>query len=100
MSRKSMPYRLEEGAIQRMKFSCKAAVACAAAAKRREKKQRKIALSAAVAACVVLAVCVFVNALQPTNYERFIIQVAEAPIDALYEMSADVVEYAEDINLL
>lgn len=97
MSRKSMPYRLEEGAMQRMKFGCKAAVACAAAAERRGRKQRRAAISAVVAVSVVIAICVFATALQPTHYERFIVQVAEAPIDALYEMSADVVEYAEDI---
>lgn len=95
-----MPYRLEEGVMERIKFGCRAAVACVAASKQRERKQRRIALSTAVAACVVLAVFVFINALQTTDYERFIIQVAEAPMDVLYEMSADFVEYAEDTTLL
>lgn len=50
-------------------------------------------------ACVVLALFVFADFAQTTSYEQFLTKVADAPMDTLYEMSADVVEYAEDITL-
>jgi hypothetical protein len=34
------------------------------------------------------------------NYDVFIEQLADMPVDVLYDMSVDVVEYESDITLL
>lgn len=96
---KSMPYRLEEGALERLKFSSRVAIADAVSQRDRRQRGAKLGFSVALVACVVLALFVFADFAQTTSYEQFLTKVADAPMDTLYEMSADVVEYAEDITL-
>ena len=101
-SMKQMPYRLDEGAIETMKMRSMAAVARAAS----ERQNRgyswvwQLGVGVAVAAFALLAVWNMALKAEQTSYDRLIEQVASAPVDVIYEMSADVVEYAEDITLL
>ena len=49
----------------------------------------------------VLLLFVAVSYLTPAgNYDVFIEQLADMPVDVLYDMSVDVVEYESDITLL
>lgn len=97
---KQMPYRIESGAIELMKFRTKAAIERKAA----KMAQRKIVLRwvAPLAAALFAGVALFayIESAEPTHYELLMEQVADAPADVLFEMTADIVEYAEDITLL
>ena len=100
MSKNSlMPYHLEQGAMEMMKIRSKAAVARAAATKN-DGKIFRWSVSIAVVTCAFLALFVFVDSFKPTHYELLMEQVAEAPVDGIYEFAADIVEYAEDTTLL
>lgn len=94
-----MPYHLEQGAMEMMKIRSKAAVARAAATKN-DGKIFRWSVSIAVVTCAFLALFVFVDSFKPTHYELLMEQVAEAPVDVIYEFAADIVEYAEDTTLL
>lgn len=97
---KQMPYRIESGAIELMKIRTKAAIERKAA----KMAQRKIVLRWAVPLAAALfagvALFAYIESAEPTHYELLMEQVADAPADVLFEMTADVVEYAEDITLL
>lgn len=97
---KQMPYRIESGTIELMKIRTKAAIERKAA----KMAQRKIVLRwvASLAAALFAGVALFayIESAEPTHYELLMEQVADAPADVLFEMTADVVEYAEDITLL
>lgn len=99
-----MPYHLEEGGIELMKMRAKATVTRFAAEEvSRRVLFRRWSVGVAVAACVVLVVLGSWFAGKPMEVNHFDIlmeQVANAPIDVIYDMSIDAVEYAEDINLL
>ena len=48
-----------------------------------------------------LLLFVTVNHLtRPANYDLFVEQLADVPVEVLYDMSVDVVEYEEDMSLL
>ena len=58
------------------------------------------ALPLAAALFVGVALFVYVESAAPTQYELLMEQVADAPADVVFEMTADIVEYAEDITIL
>ena len=95
-----MPYRLESGAMELMKIRSKAAIA----RKQAQSVKRKMVLRWALPLAAVLFAGVvlfgYVESVEPTHYELLMEQVADAPADVIFEMTADIVEYAEDINLL
>ena len=97
---KQMPYRIESGAMELMKIRTKAAIERKAA----KMAQRKIVLRWVVPLAAALfagvALFAYIESTGPTHYELLMEQVADAPADVLFEMTADVVEYAEDITLL
>lgn len=96
---KSMPYRITEGEIELMKVRSSAAIARAAAAKT---KRRAVGWGVSLATAMG-ALLLFVTVgrfAQPANYDVFVEQLADVPIEVLYDMSVDAVEYEEDINLL
>ena len=69
---KSMPYRLEEGALERLKFSSRVAIADAVSQRERRQRGAKLGFSVALVACVVLALFVFADFAQTTSYEQFL----------------------------
>ena len=97
---KQMPYRIESGAMELVKIRSMAAIERKAA----KMAQRKIVLRwvAPLAAALFAGVALFayIESAEPSHYELLMEQVADAPADVLFEMTADVVEYAEDITLL
>lgn len=95
-----MPYRIESGAIDLMKIRSKSAVERKAAQIVQRKMVLRWAVPLAVALFVGVALFGFVELTEPTHYELLMEQVADAPADVLFEMTADVVEYAEDITML
>lgn len=96
---KSMPYRIAEGEIDLMKIRSSAAIVRAAATRERRRALRW-GVSIAMAMSVLL-LFVAVSYLTPAgNYDVFIEQLADMPVDVLYDMSVDVVEYESDITLL
>ena len=97
---KQMPYRIESGAIDLMKIRSKSAVERKAAKIGQRKMLLRWAVPLAVALFVGVALFGFVEFTEPTHYELLMEQVADAPADVLFEMTADVVEYAEDITML
>lgn len=97
---KSMPYRLEDGAMERMKIRACAAVRGQQAKSNKGARVLRWSLSFAVAVVLCFVVLGYMELTEPTYYEQFMELVAEAPEDALYELSADMVEYAEDMTLL
>lgn len=97
---KQMPYRIESGAIDLMKIRSKSAVERKAAKIVQRKMVLRWAVPLAVALFAGVALFGFVEFTEPTHYELLMEQVADAPADVLFEMTADVVEYAEDITML
>lgn len=96
---KSMPYRLAEGEMELMKIKSSAAIARAAAAKSR---CRAVSWGVSLATAVgALLLFVTVNHFtRPANCDIFVEQLADVPVEVLYDMSVDVIEYEEDISLL
>lgn len=96
---KSMPYRIAEGEMELMKIKSSAAIARAAAAKT---KRRAVSWGVSLATAMgALLLFVTVNHFtRPANYDLFVEQLADVPVEVLYDMSVDVVEYEEDMSLL
>lgn len=97
---KSMPYKLEEGAMERMKIRANAAIAQQSAASVRHTGSFRWAISFAALLVIGVAMWSYFEVNKTTNYQTFMEQIAEAPVDVLYEISADFVEYEDDITLL
>lgn len=97
---KQMPFHIESGRIDLMKIRTKAAIERKAAKVSQRKLVLRWALPLAVALFAGVALFGFVELTEPTHYELLMEQVADAPADVLFEMTADVVEYAEDITML
>ena len=97
---KSMPYKLEEGAMERMKIRANAAIAQQSATTSRQTFSFKWAISVAALLVIGLAVWGYLEADKSVHYQVLMEQIAEAPVDVLYEISADFVEYEEDITFL
>ena len=97
---KQMPFHIESGRIDLMKIRSKAAIERKAAKVSQRKLVLRWALPLAVALFAGVALFGFVELTEPTHYELLMEQVADAPADVLFEMTADVVEYAEDITML
>ena len=96
---KSMPYRIEEGELERLKIASRAAVA-RASAERTPHFVWRLALPAAALGAIAIAVVCCVAFFTPSHYDTLIDQLADAPEEVLYEITADVVEYQDDITLL
>ncbi len=91
---KQMPYNTPEDFLSRSNFANKAAVRRAAHRPRRNYGRW---LATAIAASALIAVVV-VGALhmgQPSSYDDYLEQLSEAPIDMVYDITCDVVEYPE-----
>jgi hypothetical protein len=97
---KTMPYRIEPGAIDMVKIRSKAAIERRAAKVARRRVTLRWVLPFAAAIFIGVALFGYVELAEPTHYELLMEQVASAPADVLFEMTADIVEYAEDITML
>ena len=97
---KSMPYRLESGELELMKFRSKAAIERKCAKVDKRNRALRWALPLAAALFVGVALFGYVESAVPTQYELLMEQVADAPADVVFEITADIVEYAEDITML
>lgn len=106
MSMKQMPYRVPEGAMEEMRIRCHAAVKRAEADGRKRKVGYRwaVSLAAAVVGVFILVVS-FVpgrndDELTSPHYDRLMSMIQDAPVDVVYEMSVDAVEYYEDLSML
>lgn len=95
-----MPYRLDEGEMDRMKICSKAAVFAATTESRRSRGVWRWAATA-VAVCLAAVVIVgYWGIFSPSHYDRLVEQLADAPMDVLYEMSSDIIEYQDNADFL
>lgn len=106
---KQMPYRVEEGAVERAKFRAKMAVREAKAAQESQPSRSIVTLKPAlrwalsgVAATVLLliAVSIFMRNQEQHGMERLISEMRSASEEVIYEQMADVVYYAESESSL
>ena len=106
---KQMPYRVEEGAVERAKLRAKMAVREAKAAQEMQQSHSGVTVKPAlrwalsgVAATVLLLIAVSIFMQKRENYgmERLISEMRSASEDVIYEQMADVVYYAESENSL
>lgn len=106
---KQMPYRVEEGAVERAKFRAKMAVREAKAAQESQPSRSIVTLKPAlrwalsgVAATVLLliAVSIFMQKHENHGMERLISEMRSASEEVIYEQMADVVYYAESESSL
>lgn len=91
-----MPYRLDEGALERAKMRSRAAVY---AASQRSRIMRSVRWAAAIAGVACLAIIAFVGyeaKPEPTPMERLIAEMHEAPLDVIYDMTLDSSLYVEE----
>jgi hypothetical protein len=108
---KQMPYRVEEGAVERAKLRAKMAVREAKASQQMQQgaPQERVALRPAlrwalsgVAATVLLllAVSIFMQNDNRNAMERLVCELNLASEELVYEQMADVVYYAEEDSSL
>ena len=104
---KQMPFRVEEGAIERAKYRAKMAVREAAYATegRSHKVQWRWATAMAVAAVVVVGVIGLVKyhdeLFKPKSpMEQLFAEMKSAPDELINEWAADAGYYLEDVNSL
>ena len=107
MKMKQMPYRIEEGAVERAKYRAKMAVREIAHPKEEtpHRVQWRWASAVAVAAVVAVGVFGFVqfgdNILhKPTPMEALIAEMQSASDDIIYDMAVDGGYYLEEENRL
>lgn len=107
MKMKEMPYRVEEGAIERAKYRAKMAVREAAHPTEQpsHKVQWRWASAVAVAAVIVVGIVGFVkyydDIFKPISpMEELIAEMKSAPDEIIYDMSVDSGYYLEDVNSL
>ncbi len=107
MEMKKMPYKVEEGAIERAKYLAKMAVREAAHPTERHphKVQWRWASAMAVAAVVVVGVIGFVkhydDIFKPMSpMEELIAEMQNASDDIIYDLSVDSGYYLEEENQL
>lgn len=107
MKMKQMPYKIEEGAIERAKYRAKMAVREVAHPKEKapHRVQWRWASAVAVAAVVAVGVFGFVqfgdNILhKPTPMEALIAEMQSASDDIIYDMAVDGGYYLEEENRL
>ena len=99
---KQMPYKVEEGAIERAKYRAKMAVREAAHPTERTsyKVQWRWASAVAMAAVVVVGVFCFVKyhdtPAKMTPMEKFIAEMQTASDDVINEFAADYAYYLEE----
>ncbi len=100
---KQMPYRIEEGAIERAKYRAKMAVREAAnptpAPTHRHYALRWVFSTLTIAATLALAVFFYIDS-QKMDFEAFVAEMHQAPLDVVNDMTADVIYYAEEENQL
>ena len=103
---KQMPYKVEEGAIERAKYRAKMAVREAAhpTEHRSHKVQWRWASAVAMAAVVVVGVFCFVKfydtPIKQTPMEKLIAEMQTASDEVIYELAADYAYYLEEENQL
>ena len=93
---KQMPYRMDEGALERAKMRSRAAVY---AASQRSKIMRSVRWASAIAAAACIALIVFVGyKAKPelTPMECLIAEMHEAPLEIIYDMTLDSSLYVEE----
>lgn len=102
-----MPYKLREGAIEQAKYRAKLAVREAAHPAKHSSRnvQWRWASALAVAAVVVVGVIGFVkhydDVVKPMSpMEELIAEMKSAPDDVIYDWSADMNYYVEDVSSL
>ncbi|MBQ5753436.1 MAG: hypothetical protein IIV91_04455 [Alistipes sp.] len=103
---KEMPYRLPEDGLEVTRIRCHAAVKRAEAECRVRRRSYRWAVSLAtvvVGVFVVLAGLEYVGRdteFTSPHYEKLMSMMENAPVDVVYDMSVDAVEYYEDVSML
>lgn len=103
---KQMPYRVEEGAIERAKYRAKMAIR--EVAHPAETQPRKVvwrwASAVAVVAVVVIGVIGFVTyydeIFHPSPMEQFMAEMKSAPDEVINDLAVDAYYYLDDANTL
>ncbi|MBR2351379.1 MAG: hypothetical protein IKA70_00385 [Alistipes sp.] len=93
---KQMPYRLEEGALERAKMRSRAAVYAASQRKTTMSPLRWVSAFAAVVCLVLVAFAGYDKWFAPTPMERLIAEMRKAPIEIVYDMTLDSSIYIEE----
>ena len=98
---KTMPYRIEKGAMERVLTRAHVAVQ---KAKREEVQSNRMRLiwgwTAAASVALAMLVVGLYGGGEQTPYEELLSQMELASSARLYDMSVEFVEYESDINLL
>ena len=98
---KTMPYRMEEGAMERVLTRAHAAVHKAKCEEAHSNRMRMIwGWATAASVALVMLVAGLYGGGESTPYEELLAQMELAPNDVLYDMSVEFVEYESDITLL
>ena len=103
---KQMPFKVEEGAIERAKYRAKMAVREAAhpIEHRSHKVQWRWASAVAMVAVVAVGVFCFVKfydtPIKQTPMEKLIAEMQTASDEVIYELAADYAYYLEEENQL
>lgn len=97
---KRMPYKIEEGAVERAKFRAKMAVREVAQSEVKQPQNRRVVLRWALSgvAATVATVAVVAMAMRhdaPSPMEQLIAEMNSASEEIIYEQMADIVYYAE-----
>ncbi len=96
---KQMPYRVEEGAIERAKYRAKMAVresANGAVAPRGNRHILRWVMSTATVAAMLVAGFFFFIDSQRVDFDEFVAEMREAPLDVVADMTAGVIYYADE----
>lgn len=97
---KQMPYRVPDGFVEMSKIRNRAAVRRAARGK--ERLVRAVRWAVPAFATLAMAVCavIYFEPKRDRDMERLMAQMKTAPDEVIYEMSVEVVDYAEDLSQL
>lgn len=100
MKNNMMPYRLEDGEMERIKASCIQSIRDAAERRHRIPALRIVEFAAA-AVCVIAVTFIGIKTLKPVSpLESFLSELRQAPSDVIDEMSSDIADYNEDYSNL
>lgn len=97
---KQMPYRVPDGFIEMSKIRNRAAVRRAATGRERLGKAVRWAVPAFATLVVAICAVIYFEPEHDRDMKRLMAQMETASDDVIYEMSLEVVDYAEDLSQL
>lgn len=102
MIMKQMPYKIPDGFFEESKAANRAAIRSVENARIRPARRilRWSVSAAATAACLAIGLIAYSESGHRTEFDNLIAELENASDELIYEMSSDMVEYPEDINLL